>query len=276
MTSKFHARVHVLLASEAPVGLIFRRGPSKQVCSILWDREKDTFEVGQWLKGRIYERRADLSPDGRHVIYFAMNGKPDRKTGGSWTAVSKAPYLKALALYGKGDCWHGGGLFTGNGTYWLNDGYGHKELEVAQRLKRDRTWHPAQYFGGECTGVYYPRLQRDGWRYLGHQNIGHWDSLSTFEKPLPRGWVLRKLAHEQVGHPPGKGCYWDEHVLEHPASKLQLPKPDWEWADLDGSKLVWTEKGCLYRGMISKDPLGTPTLLHDFNAMTFRRVVAPY
>jgi cytochrome bd-type quinol oxidase subunit 2 len=30
--------------------------------------------VGQWLKGRIYERRSDLSPDGKHLIYFAMNG----------------------------------------------------------------------------------------------------------------------------------------------------------------------------------------------------------
>jgi hypothetical protein len=276
MTPRFPARLHVLLASEAKVGVVWRRGPSKQVCSILWDRAKDTFELGQWLKGRIYERRADLSPDGRHLIYFAMNGKWDGKTGGSWTAVSRAPYLKALALYGKGDGWHGGGLFTGERSYWLNDGYGHRELEDSQRLRRDGTWHPLLYFGGECPGVYYPRLQRDGWRYLGNRVLGQYTHCSFFEKPLPRGWVLRKIAHEQVSHPPGKGCYWDEHVLEHPESKQTLARPDWEWADLDGSKLTWAEKGCLYRGTITRNGIGESSLLKDFNEMTFRRIIAPY
>ncbi|MBV8881198.1 MAG: hypothetical protein JO332_14630, partial [Planctomycetaceae bacterium] len=51
---------------------------------------------------------------------------------------------------------------------------------------------------------------------------------------------------------------------------------DWEWADLDGSKLVWVEKGCLYRAGMTKDGPGEPALLHDFNPMTFRRLQAPY
>jgi hypothetical protein len=53
-------RLHVLLARDAPVGLVLRRGPSKAVCAIGWDRKRDTFRVGQWLRGRIYERRSDL------------------------------------------------------------------------------------------------------------------------------------------------------------------------------------------------------------------------
>src|SRR5688500_8741161 len=119
----FPARLHVLLAREAPVGLVFRRGPSKQVCTFLWDRTTDRFTLGQWLKGRIYERRADLSPDGKHVIYFAMNGKWQSETGGSWTAISRAPWLTAIALFNKGDCWEGGGLFATKNRYWLNDRY---------------------------------------------------------------------------------------------------------------------------------------------------------
>src|SRR5688572_29922645 len=120
MSSKFPARLHVLLASKAPVGLVFRRGPANAVCTVGWDRENDTFQVGQWLRGRIYERRSDLSPDGCHLIYFARGGRRHAETKGSWIAVSRAPWLKALALYGKGDCWQGGGLFTSYSTYWLN------------------------------------------------------------------------------------------------------------------------------------------------------------
>ena len=46
-----------------------------------------------------------------------MNGHWGSETGGSWTAISKAPYLKALTLYGKGDCWNGGGLFADAGSF---------------------------------------------------------------------------------------------------------------------------------------------------------------
>src|SRR6185295_14189761 len=112
MAHSIPARIHVLMARNAPIGVVIRRGPSKTVCTISWDRQMDTFRLGQCMRGRIYERRSDLSPDGKHMIYFAMNGRWHSAAKGAWTAVSKAPYLKAVALYPKGDCWNGGGLFT--------------------------------------------------------------------------------------------------------------------------------------------------------------------
>ena len=69
------ARLHVLMASDAPIGIVIRRGPSKTVCTIKWDRRRDRFEIGQWMRGRIYERRSDLSAGGKHFINFAMNGR---------------------------------------------------------------------------------------------------------------------------------------------------------------------------------------------------------
>ena len=81
------ARVHIILAREASAAIVIRRGPSKAVCAIQWDRSRDTFQMGQWLKGRIYERRCDLSPDNGHFIYFAMNGKWSTEAMGSWTAI---------------------------------------------------------------------------------------------------------------------------------------------------------------------------------------------
>ena len=140
---RFAARIHVLLAAAAPIGLVFRRGPSKQVATFLWDRRNDEFHLGQWLKGRIYERRSDLSPDGKYAIYFAMNGKWKSESKGSWTAVSRAPYLKAICFYPKGDCWYGGGLWTGPQAYWLNGGHvltpPSREAKEVRRSVKERT-----------------------------------------------------------------------------------------------------------------------------------------
>ena len=122
MTARFPARLHVLLARQSRAAVVVRRGPSKYACTIGWDRSTDTFAVGQWLHGRIYERRSDLSPDGKFMIYFAMNGKWSSEAGAAWTAISIAPYLKALRLWAKGSCWHGGGLFTRERSCWLNGG----------------------------------------------------------------------------------------------------------------------------------------------------------
>lgn len=247
------------------------------MCSIHWDRKKDSFRVGQWLKGRIYERRADLSPDGKYLIYFAMNGKWHSETGGSWTAVSCAPYLKAVALFGKGDCWNGGGLFTGKRRFWLNDGYySHSEMTRSSAVSRDLEFQPEPYYGGECTGVYYLRLQRDGWQ-LRERGGSRLDSWTVFERALPKGWVLRKTAHEQVGAPPGKGCYWDEHELENTKSGVKLEFADWEWAERDDKQIVYAEKGRLFRvSLEGKAGLDEPELLHDFNGMAFEEKVAPY
>src|SRR5688572_9568297 len=102
-------RLALLFASHADVAVIFRRGPSKRVEVIRWDTARDTFERGQWFHGRIYERRSDLSPDGALLVYFASKfdrvTRSDRHYTNAWTAVSRPPWLTALALWPKGDCW---------------------------------------------------------------------------------------------------------------------------------------------------------------------------
>ena len=61
--------LYAILAREAPVGVIFRREPSRRVQIIHWDTATDTFTPGQWFHGRIYERRSDISPNGKLMIY---------------------------------------------------------------------------------------------------------------------------------------------------------------------------------------------------------------
>jgi hypothetical protein len=275
MTS-FHPRLHVLLARDAPVGLILRRGPSKSVATIGWDRRRDEFQLGQWLRGRIYERRCDLSPDGKYFIYFAANGRWNSESKGSWSAISRAPYLKAIAFFPKGDCWHGGGLWTGKREYWLNGGDSHEILRDSTEVSRARAYRPEKNYGGECPGVYYPRLARDGWNLVRYEEKGRWAERHYFEKPAGNGWMLRKTAHSRLEHPPGEGCYADGHELIREGSEEVLSFPRWEWADVDGKRIVWTEKGKLFAAKLARHGLKDEIELWDGNALKFAPLEAPY
>lgn len=261
----YPARLHVLLATDAPVGVVLRRGPSRFVATLLWNRRTDEFKLGQWVRARVYERRADLSPDGRYLIYFAMNGYWDTITRGSYTAVSRAPYLKALVLLGKGDTWNGGGLFTGHRTYWVNDGYGHEPLRDSSEVRRDLTYEPVRY-------PYHVRLERGGWTRYPAPNLR---TPTIFERTLPHGWVLRKRVHNTRSKPVVGGD-WDEHDLVPPGGADVVPYPDWDWADRDGDDLVYAEAGGLYRAKVRTGGLVRPTLLRDFTDMTFKPAAAPY
>jgi hypothetical protein len=118
MPSKSPCRLFVIFAREADVGVILRRGPSKWVQIIKWDTRRDDFEDGAWFHGRIYEDACDVSPDGELFVYFAAKHNrhsQDDEYGYVWTAVSRPPWLHALALW-PNPCgtYHGGGRFSGN------------------------------------------------------------------------------------------------------------------------------------------------------------------
>lgn len=172
-----------------------------------------------------------------------------------------------------------GGLFLSNNSFWLNDRYFNpsRKLSQSSEVTRDDSYVPEGELGAEDTGVYYRRLIRDGWSLTSQKEKGKWNSETIFQKTIPKGWVLRKIAHEQVDSPKGKGCYWDEHELINIKSETKLTYRDWEWADLDGKTIVWASKGCMYRASIkSHTEIGTPKLLYDFNQLKFEEIQAPY
>src|SRR3954453_18587526 len=116
-------RMHGIVARDAPVAVIFRRGPTRWVEVISVDLANDHVERGAWFHGRIYEQRCDLSPDGALMVYFATpHRRRDPSYGSAWTAVSRPPWLTALALWPKTDTYNGGGVFTGRRELWINDG----------------------------------------------------------------------------------------------------------------------------------------------------------
>lgn len=155
-------RCYAIVAREAPVAIIFRRGPSAVVQLVKWNLEDDTFEEGQWFKGRIYERRADLSPSGKYLIYFAAKYRGPMY---SWTAVSKPPYLTAVALWEGMGAWGGGGLFDDDKNVQLNHSITRMKLSDTCELPASVNVTPcgADSGSGEDSPVMDMRLERDGW-----------------------------------------------------------------------------------------------------------------
>lgn len=114
-------RLHLFFARDNDRAVILRQGPSEVFRLILWHRDSDRFEDGQWLKHKVYVERCDLSPDGRHFIYFTLDGHWSGPAEGAYTVVSRPPYFTALALFPEGDTWGGGGAFLDN-TLFVADG----------------------------------------------------------------------------------------------------------------------------------------------------------
>ena len=113
-------RLHLYLAADAQRGVILRQGPTKCFCMIGWDTKTDTFEIGQWLKQKIYTERCDISPDGQYFLYFVLNGRWQSKAKRTHTVISRVPYFTALALYPEGSTWAGGGYFVDKESYHIN------------------------------------------------------------------------------------------------------------------------------------------------------------
>ena len=154
--------LYCILAREADTAVIFRRGPSKLVRLIRWTLRNDTFQPGQWLLGRIYERKSDLSPDGEKLVYMAANYKRDLR---SWIAVSNPPYLTALVLWGANGTWNDISLFETNNflalaTYRLDSSTDPYEgFDVPRQLRvRPKPW-PGHFY----RLADHDRLIRDGW-----------------------------------------------------------------------------------------------------------------
>jgi hypothetical protein len=223
------------------VAVLFRRGPSKRVEVIRWDMRGDTFERGHWFRGRIYERRCDLSPDGELLVYFASKFNTqtlkDTEYTYAWTAVSKPPWLTALALWPKGDCWCGGGLFTGRRALRLN----HRPDQAtphAGHLPRRLAVEPDPDARGENDPLYSARLSRDGWQVWQEWQLEWLGRPSYFVTHAPEIRVRRHPArnlrvemHREV-----QGVRYRERFrVEGPQGEIALPEGRVDWVDWDST-----------------------------------------
>lgn len=286
------ARTFFLLARKSPTAVIFRRGPSDWVQLVKWNTQTDEFEPGQWFRGRIYERRCDLSPNGELLVYFCSkysrrrleeakqlhSDQADGRVGKqrllkrkfcteytyAWTAVSRPPYLTALALWPKGDCWHGGGLFESNRRLLLN----HRPIAAVphrDHLPTHLRVEPNPAACGEDDPLFSQRLARNGWKVKQEWLVKQHRPHRFFETAQPE--ILEKLS-------PNKehairltrsfdrlDCSEEFEVSAHGKNwKTKLDAVSWAEWDHQG-RLVFARDGKIIAASIAKDGLQETVLI---------------
>ena len=266
------ARLFMIFARKSPTVVIFRRGPSKWVQLIKWNTATDVFEPGQWFNGRIYERRSDLSPDGSLLIYFAQKisarSMKDIEYTYAWTAISRPPFLTALALWPKGDCWHGGGSFPKGGVVLLN----HKPA-VANPHKNHKPRKllviPNPNARGEDDPIFSERLERDGWllkqdwkfKNRGYPEMYHTMQPEIRERVNPNRTYAIKLERSLE-----RLVYSEEFALVNLKTSQITECPQASWVDWDQQgRLVMARAGKIFALSMAKTGKFDEELLIDLN-----------
>ena len=262
-------RLWVLLARKSDVALILRRGPSKQVLAIRWHRKDDTFYLGQWLKGRIYEHRCDLSPSGDLLLYFAASHKGPYR---SWSALSRPPFLTALALWPKGDCWGGGGRFESEREFSLNHLPHQTSLAETFQLPKRFTVAPIQGTPG-CVFDHDSSLTRDGWNLV---EPGEFSGMLKMKSPRiwsklqPKGGrVQLQLSFVKFAGTRDVRPVTVAAVVDAKSILLDLGPIDWVDWDRNGD-LLHSNGGCIYRSKFRGNRLEEPVSLLDTAGYKFR------
>lgn len=267
-------RLSVYLAAEAPSAVVLRRGPSDWTQLSVWDRTDDSVQHGQWFRGRVYERRCNVSPDGRLFVYIAAkHGRrpPDDEVGEAWTAVSRPPFFTALTLWPNLGSWYGGGVF---------DTSGHLLLDATCSLEHHDSFPPPRVKVSQLSGDTAPweqRILREGWTLVErgfhprtHRRTG---AREVWSKPHPSDPIT--LFRQVEDYDPNRygSPHWDTYWLE--TEDDLVPLTDVTWADFDrGGRIVMTRKGTLLAGEWSKGAI-TETELYDFNPATPTDLATP-
>ena len=111
-------RLFGIPATRSPIVAILRRGPSEWSQVSRWDPEAGTFERGSWIHANLYPQRCDLSPDGRWFSYFTLRQTSTWAAGPTYIAISRLPWLTALAAWGTCGTWTSGLHFVERRRTW--------------------------------------------------------------------------------------------------------------------------------------------------------------
>lgn len=90
---------------------VIRRGPTEW-CSVgRWDTANLEYTAGAWFHGRIFPQKCDLSTDGRWLAYSAHKHGAGWEAGSIYEAISRLPWLTALAAWEAGSTYGRGFRF---------------------------------------------------------------------------------------------------------------------------------------------------------------------
>ena len=213
-------------------------------------------EPGAWFHGTIYPRRSDVSADGRLFGYFALTGRP--APWDTYYAVSKVPWLTALAAWHVGSTWAFGLEFLDDGSLavpfdpTVPPDHGRFDGAVVARIPRADTWVGGSPFDERDVA----NELRRGWEPI---EVEPGDARLA-ELPIPDREVHVLLRRAQPGDPSTalvmahagarRGGSWIEgvevaYVLETDAGSEWLDDVGWADWDARGRLLVATRNGAI-------------------------------
>jgi hypothetical protein len=254
-------RLFLYLAQEAPIGVVLRRGPSDWARLSLWYTDSDTFEHGQWIHARVYERRCDLSADGALFAAFVRDSAgPNQAHTDTWVTVSRPPWFTALALWFIGGTYYTGGLFVDGRTLWLGfDPEKPDQGQLPSWLKTTTALPPYVDRTNDWTDrtIWINRLLRGGW------SRGVVTEPETWERRNPGGdMTLVMVIWSALEFGAYGGRHDIEFVLRRDSEGSETSLGRATWADWDQrGRLVLAHDGRLWHWESS----GTLQELADFN-----------
>ncbi len=258
---------HAIVARDADVAIVLRRGPTRHVRLLTWDLRDGTVLGGQWLVGNVEFGACSVSPNGELFVYFA------RKGGRTFTCVSRPPYFTALAFWQAKLPWPGGGFFVANDHVVLGVTHPPDEGSLPPRLSVSDVWSYLPWRGNKARpspdtfgdAVLKVPEARQYWQLAGRR----------YRKPNPRDLSLVLERDEYPGR--AGPCRLVQVTGSTEAGARELGSLDWaDWTQ-DGT-LVFGDAGRLYRQQVRGERARTspaPVLVADLTTQVFEPMVAP-
>jgi len=178
------ARLFGIPATRAPIVAVFRRGPSAWSHVGRWDVARGVYEPGAWIRANLYPQRCDVSPDGRWLCYFTLKMPGRWDAGSTYVALSRLPWLAALAAWGTNGTWTRGAHFVDDPRRWEvgepDEGdAGPCRAKFGLAVTRPATFAVERRRGWTETADTPPRKERDVWDEQRGRGV-------TMEKPRPK------------------------------------------------------------------------------------------
>jgi hypothetical protein len=202
-----------------------------------------TYEPGAWLRGTLYPQRCDISPDGRWLCYFTLKASARWAPGATYIAISRLPWLTALAAWGTSGTWTRGLHFVDDTDTFPTESPDEGDVAVLRRSYGLAHTHAASFAverraGWTETADTPPRAPNDMWDEHRDVTMEKADPAGSGRRLLVRGWyaAFRAMQPERFGP--------STYVREDGGDQREL---DAQWADwtADGRLLVATRDGRL-------------------------------
>ncbi|HKX00012.1 MAG TPA: hypothetical protein VJN43_19880 [Bryobacteraceae bacterium] len=240
-------RLYVLTAATAASAVVLRRGPSDWWHLLDWNLDTLALTPGAWFHGTLYPRRCDISADGRLFGYFALkmsSGTPGWP--GTYFAVSKVPWLEALAAWETCGTWTWGCRFSGDG-----------DLEVRACIGKEpfHGRYPGKFAIGAMSVEWAKRdvsneIKR-GWQFapagdpLILEHPGRPNPVLKRERPCEEPRLTLGMIHCGVDFSRGgmEGVQVEYFLQQTPEDVTPVPEAAWADWDKNGRLLMATRDG---------------------------------